>query len=363
MTLSGNQHPRSPEDPSRTLHWSGGSAELHRQSGMVGPVEFFPKAGSVIRPFHTAPWTTALPASASLSEKDPIQELPGIMRKLRGDWFCAPFGIENPALPPSPPAEENTPVGYEALLPDPIYPHGYSSNALWDWDDETEEENALHLRLRYPEESPVREISRRISGEGLTISFLNRLEVKRNCCFPLGIHPTFSLEASPRQIELVPPPFLQGFTAPLSPEPSSLIRAEETFTALRAIPGNTGEILDLSRLPLPGKNEELLQITGLSEGRFTLINHEQKHRIILEWDLDAFPSCLLWISNRGRPYAPWNSRNLCLGIEPVKSAFDLGTTYALSSNPVNRTGTPTFEIFTPGQVRESRHSVRVEEIN
>ena len=30
------------------------------------------------------------------------------------------------------------------------------------------------------------------------------------------------------------------------------------------------------------------------------------------------------MSNRGRQYDPWNGRNLCLGVEPVVAAFDLG---------------------------------------
>ncbi len=44
-----------------------------------------------------------------------------------------------------------------------------------------------------------------------------------------------------------------------------------------------------------------------------------------------FPSCLLWLSNRGRTAYPWNGRHLAIGIEPVCAPFDLGVQHA--NNP------------------------------
>jgi hypothetical protein len=44
------------------------------------------------------------------------------------------------------------------------------------------------------------------------------------------------------------------------------------------------------------------------------------------------------MSNRGRKLAPWNGENLCIGVEPVVSAFDLGSAVALTNNPLASDG-------------------------
>jgi len=61
----------------------------------------------------------------------------------------------------------------------------------------------------------------------------------------------------------------------------------------------------------------------------------------LNWNTERLPSCLLWMSNRGRTFPPWNGRNLCVGVEPVASAFDLGSVIASTDNPIARAGVAT----------------------
>src|SRR4029077_3454847 len=56
---------------------------------------------------------------------------------------------------------------------------------------------------------------------------------------------------------------------------------------------------------------------------------------------ESLPSLLLWMSNRGRKYDPWNGRNLCLGVEPIASAFDLGTPTSVAPNPIADAGVAT----------------------
>lgn len=42
---------------------------------------------------------------------------------------------------------------------------------------------------------------------------------------------------------------------------------------------------------------------------------------------------MLWISNRGRKGLPWGGTNLCLGVEPITSAFDFGQGVSANENP------------------------------
>jgi hypothetical protein len=114
--------------------------------------------------------------------------------------------------------------------------------------------------------------------------------------------------------------------------------------------------LDLSRLPLEGDSESLVQLLGV-DGKFDLVDQRQGFRIRLQWDPNHFPSCAIWISNRGRKYAPWNGRNLALGIEPVCSAFEMGTLVSRRSNPISEFGVPTVIPFKAGEVWTTEYHI------
>jgi hypothetical protein len=77
------------------------------------------------------------------------------------------------------------------------------------------------------------------------------------------------------------------------------------------------------------------------DGTITLINDEERTAYRLTWDSSILPSLLIWVSNRGRSAAPWNGRNVCVGIEPLVGAFDLGSAAGIASNPINNRGVAT----------------------
>jgi hypothetical protein len=56
-------------------------AWLTRDGGHLGPVHFKTARG-VVQPFSVAPWFPRKIGS----------EMPGVLRHLRGDFFCLPFG-------------------------------------------------------------------------------------------------------------------------------------------------------------------------------------------------------------------------------------------------------------------------------
>ena len=103
----------------------------------------------------------------------------------------------------------------------------------------------------------------------------------------------------------------------------SRIAQGRACSELDAVPMADGSLRSFSRLPLPFDTEELLLVTG-HKGIARLTNRAEGYRVVIEWDPGVFPSMLLWISNRGRQYAPWSGRFLALGVEPVCAAFDLG---------------------------------------
>ena len=96
------------------------SGEVQALGAMLGPVEFRIGNGRTVSPFAVAPWANDRGAH--------YDALPGVLKKLRGDWACVPFGMTT------------TPLGLPAdWLPqstspvsdiDPL-PHGFGSNYAW----------------------------------------------------------------------------------------------------------------------------------------------------------------------------------------------------------------------------------------
>ena len=113
-----------------------------------------------------------------------------------------------------------------------------------------------------------------------------------------------------------------------------------TFESLGRVPMADGSEAAFDRLPFVHDTEEILQLCG-SDGTVVINDDESGARYRMTWDSSVLPSLLLWVSNRGRVAAPWSSRNLCLGVEPVAAAFDLGSPGSLALNPVNARGVPT----------------------
>ena len=75
------------DDDYRGLGWAHGALTVQRLGAMLAPVTFVLADGRQVSPFHIAPW----------ADEPGSDALPGILRKLRGEWPCVPFGYSVPA--------------------------------------------------------------------------------------------------------------------------------------------------------------------------------------------------------------------------------------------------------------------------
>src|SRR5688572_11476758 len=107
--------------PSFTLSNDSVSLALTKLGGQMAPVQFKLK-GRQIQPFSIAPWW---------NEKE---SLPPILKALRGDFFCMPFGGGNGELYNG----EDHPL------------HGEAANGSWVLIDELDSpaRSLMHLRLK-----------------------------------------------------------------------------------------------------------------------------------------------------------------------------------------------------------------------
>ncbi|RUT32503.1 hypothetical protein EMQ25_04920 [Arsenicitalea aurantiaca] len=331
----------------RGLGWKHGALVVQRQGAMLAPITFLLANGAQVSPMHVGPW----------AEEAGMEALPGILRRLRGEWPCVPFGYAVPGDDaPEAWARHMTPPAPDEEV------HGLSSNVPWTWGDCDAE--TLRLSLDYPEADPVRRLERIVTPDpsAPAVDVELRIEIRHDCRLPIGLHPTFHLPAEAGGATLEPGKFDHGRTYPGTVEPgATLFAMDETFADLSAVPGRAGGTRDATTLPFAEDIEELLQLNGVA-GTMALANRAEGYRVRLSWQPEHFPSVLLWYSNRGRKMAPWSGRNVSLGIEPICSPFGLGIDTAQADNPVAASGTPTARDFVAGETFVTRYRIEAEPI-
>jgi hypothetical protein len=326
----------------RTLDWAHGQLEVQTLGAMAGPIRFRLADGRTVQPMQVAPW----------AEEPGAADLPGILRRLRGEWPCVPFGT----------AREITLTGpWTGLVPDlaagPAEPHGACSNALWTWEDAGD---AASLALSFrPPSGPVLQITRRLrpDPDAPAVDFELTVEAAEPCRLPIGLHPVFRIPEGGAVLSV--PGAAGGMVFPAEVEPGvSRLAPGAGFADLAAVPRADGGTSDLTRLPLPDATEELVQLSAVS-GRAELRHIADGVTVTLDWNSGDFPHVVLWLSNRGRAAWPWSGRHLAIGIEPVAAAFDLGTAISAGRNPLNAQGGATAVDLHPGRPFRTRYRIGV----
>jgi hypothetical protein len=326
----------------RARVWSHGVVSVERLGGMLGPTLFVLPDGRQVAPFQVAPW-----AGEAGSE-----DLPGILKRLRGEWPCVPFGSDADRA-----AEAGWPGSQAAATVDP-FPHGFSSNNEWRFE---EAEGSIALAIDYPDAHPVRGLRRRVTPDanGAALDFELEIEVRHDCVLPIGLHPTFRLPAKPGAVRIEVGSEVSGMTFPAPVDASSIFAQGALLQPWHDVPLAAGGRLDVRQVPLPQATEELVQLIDMP-GRAALWNMAEGYRVKLSWNAEHYPSALLWFSNRGRQLAPWNGRHLALGLEPICSAFDLGQQVSAAENPISRRGVRTARQFRAGEKFVTRYRIEVE---
>lgn len=292
----------------------GVRARIHLQGGMVTAA--FDVGGATVEPLYEAPWLGRWSGDS-------------LLEHLRGDFACVPFGMPG---------------------------HGYSANHAWRLVERADD--AATLAIDYPAEHAVERVTRTLRCVGGALEFEDAIELRVEAALPLGLHPMFRLPGGVGAVSLELPAAEAILTPPTKPEPSSRLLPGQRFTDPKAAPSTDGAA-DLTRLPWEGNSEDLVLLADVAEGRVAVASSDERYRAVLEWETELLRHCLLWVSNRGRDFEPWDGRNLCLGVEPVTSAFDLGVEASVGENPVSAQGFQTAVPLVPGEPHVIRHRISV----
>ncbi|WP_246217328.1 hypothetical protein [Paraburkholderia panacisoli] len=333
------------------LEWPHGALDVHARGGMLGGVAL-KRGDRQVRPFYEPPWIG-----------DGTHQRPELLNHMRSEFPCVPFGVSyaREAVVESWQESVTTPVTESHALLDSSDDllHGYG--CVTDWTLVRQTDLEIEIALEYPPASPIARLVRvvRADPNGPAIDFSLAVEARKETRRPIGLHPNLALPSLAGAFQIDPGAFRFGVVHPGGPEPG-VSRAEPGafFDRLDQVPLRAGGTAAFDRFPLPHNTEEIVQLCGV-DGAVILTDDESQVAYRLCWDASVLPSLLLWISNRGRSYGPWNSHNLCLGVEPVASAFELGCRAALAANPINERGIPTAIALDPGQPVEFAYRFEV----
>jgi hypothetical protein len=308
-------------EPSWPLKCKGVQAFVTRSGGHIAPIRF--RLGSrVVAPMHVAPWH---------GEKLG-RNTPPIIRALRGDFFCMPFGANASAF-----GREAHPV------------HGETANADWRMVSATTVKGCSELKLNLKtrvRKGSVDKTIRLVDGH----TAVYQRHTIRGMAGPMcpGHHAMLKFPSSGGLISVSKFVLGRTFVKPLeSPDALgySVLKPDAEFHSLDAVPTITGAATDLSRFPARRGYEDLVMMVGdpsLPFGWTAVVFPEQRFVWFALKDVRTLRNTIFWISNGGRHYAPWSSRHVdVMGLEETTSFFHLGMKESAEPNAISKMGHPT----------------------
>jgi hypothetical protein len=317
-------------------------AWLTKTGGHVGPVTFS-LGRRKVRPFHVAPWHgEALP-----------KDTPPIIRVLRGDFFCMPFGGNGTVF-----GRERHPV------------HGETANAKWTLSAHGESAGAVRLhatldtRVRRGRVDKIIELRR-----GHRAVYQRHVISRMSGPMTFGHHAMLRFPDSGGVVSTSRLTFGSVYPEPTErPEKRgySILKPAAEFDSLERVPTITGEKADLSRYPARRGFEDIALVasdTSLPFAWTAAVFPEERYVWFALKDPNVLASTMFWFSNGGRHYPPWSGRHVnVLGLEEVTSAFHPGLAESVAPNLLSKRGVKTFVKLDPKRTMTINYIMAVAEI-
>ncbi len=133
------------------------------------------------------------------------------------------------------------------------------------------------------------------------------------------------------------------------------------FADLGVAPLRDGGTTDLRSYPIASRHEDfvmLVEAPGSRLGWAAAMRDDAADIVLSLKNPRDFPVTMLWFSNGGRDYPPWNGRNVgVLGIEEGRAYSSHGYAASAAPNPLSQSGIPTVLELRPEASVEVRHVV------
>ncbi len=309
--------------PSYTLASDRIEASVTRTAGMLGPVTFDLK-GQNVNPFSIAPW----------ADETIDASLPPLLHALRGDFFCLPFG------------GNDTPYRGEEHPP-----HGETANSNWVSAKSSQKDGVSELRLKMKMKTrpgQVEKIIRLVDGHDAV--YQRHTVTGMTGPMSPGHHAMLKLPEVEGCGKISTSRFKYAQVLPFPFEDATIggyhaLRPDAKFTKLSKVPLHTGGNTDVSTYPARKGYDDLVMMVSDDKLPFawTAVTF-QKERVVYFAlkDPRVLRNTILWMSNSGRHYHPWNGRHhSVLGIEDVTAYYHIGLAESVKKNPLSEKGYPT----------------------
>ena len=271
---------------------------VSEQGGHLAPVDFYFDEYAV-SPYALAPW----------QPEECDQELPHLLRVLRGDFFCLPFSEQKQGPP-----------------------HGETANEKWKLVEQGERKLVLEIVTADSGATVRKSIEVREGQQALYVEHLvSGLAGRWN----YGNHPILDLsELAEGQGRLAVSPFrwasvFDGVFANPATGETGRLKEGGRFESLERVPCADGSTLDLTKYPSAPGHEDLVMMvsepaTTAQPFAWTAATFDDYVWFSLK-NPREFPATLFWLSNGGRTAHPWEKRHLGrVGLEEVCSYFCYG---------------------------------------
>jgi hypothetical protein len=317
--------------PSWRVASSNVEAFVTELGGQIGPVTF-DRQGRKIAPYSVAPW-----AEEALD--------PGtcaMLRVLRGDFFCLPFGGNARAF-----RGEKHPM------------HGETANAKWRLEREQRAQGATRLSLSLNTKVRPGRVDKEITlVDGQNAVYCRHTLSGMTGPMNFGHHAMLKFPDRPGSGKISTSRFVYGQVFPAvfeKPEEGGYqaLKIGAEFTSLEAVPLATGGTADLSVYPARRGFEDLVMMVSDADLPFawTAVTFPRQRFVWFALkDPKVLRETVFWLSNRGRHYPPWSSRHLnVMGIEDVMAYFHFGLAESAGPNPISKKGWPTCLMLNPAR--------------
>jgi hypothetical protein len=330
--------PQSQKDLSViNLNARGAHVGLDPRGGHLASVEF-EFGGKTIRPMHRAHWRTG-ENNGGVPEKFG-SEVPQTLQSLSGDFFCVPFSRDDITDGPQ---------------------HGPAANGTWR--EARRETTASGETVEFKLDQTIlgAELVKTIElRAGNPIVYQKHAFIGGEGATSLAHHPMIRTQGGAR---LSFSKKLFGATPPgaVESEPAqgrSALLYPQIFDDLSEVQLAAGGTIDLRNQPGPDGCEDFLLMAEDPANAFgwtAAVLQGQGFIYFALRDPRVLPVTLLWLSNGGRNYAPWNGRHrYVLGVEEACTFFGAGSVESAAPNWLNERGVKTALTLDPAGVTEVR---------
>jgi hypothetical protein len=295
---------------------------------MLGPTTFA-LDGRGVSPYAVAPW----------AEEDRTPIATPLLRAMRGDFFCLPFGFD-----PVPYRGERHP------------PNGEAAHGVWRFGGLRRDSDGITLRASFATRVRKGLITKEVTVvPGQTAVYQRHTVSGMRGLMNYGHHALLKFPPEEGSGRISTSRFLFGQVRPVASEfPAkggyACLKIGARFSSLKQVPLANGGRTDISVFPArEGFDDVVLLASDPSlPMAWTAVTFAAQRFVWFSLkDPRELSTTLLWMSNGGKHYAPWNGRQRhVMALEEILG-LPMGLAASIAENSFSRAGVATSKMMDP----------------